>query len=52
MENYNEITAMLTVIYKKLDELERKVNQKGWRTAPGQTYLDELRKEAAKINVK
>ena len=51
MEQYNEVVAMLTVIYKQLDDLERK--QKGsTRMASIQTYLDELRQKAAKISVK
>lgn len=52
MEQYNEILAMMTVIFKKLDEIEREVKHKGWRTAPDQTYLDELRSEAEKIKVR
>ncbi|MDD4444009.1 MAG: hypothetical protein PHP81_02985 [Patescibacteria group bacterium] len=54
MENldYKELLQMLVVIYKRLDELERKVKGNGWRSAPDETYLKELRKEAEKINVK
>ena len=43
-----EIIAMLTVIYKKLDTVERKMKGSS-RLAPDQSYLDELRAEAQKI---
>lgn len=43
-----EILAMLTVIYKKLDKIERGLNGVTL-SASNQHYLDELRKEANKI---
>ena len=43
---YQEIIAMLTVLYKKIDKLSRS----GMRIAPDQAYLDELRAEAQKIS--
>jgi hypothetical protein len=46
-----EIIAMLTVIYRKLDKLENRFEER-FRTAPDQTYLEELRKEAGKISDK
>ena len=46
---YKELIAMLTVIYKKLDALDRKVNNKGFRSGSFQNYTNELRAEAAKI---
>ena len=46
---YQEIIAMLTVLYKKLDDLEHKT--KGvMRSAGYQTYLDELKKKAREIS--
>jgi hypothetical protein len=45
---YSEIIAMLTVIYKKSDNLERKAKG-STRMAPAQVYLDELRNEAINI---
>jgi hypothetical protein len=47
-----EIIAMLAVIYKQLDDISRKVENRGWKTAPIQTYLDELREKASKIFVR
>lgn len=49
---YEEVIAMLTAIYKKIDTLERKVNNGGWRSAPDQRYLDDLKKEASKITLR
>ena len=49
MDSNKEIIAMLTVIYKKLDDLSRKIDGRGWRSVSHQTCLDELRNEAAKI---
>ncbi len=45
-----EIIAMLAVIYKKLDTLDRKVNNRGHLSATIQHYIDDLKREAAKIN--
>lgn len=45
---YQEIIAMLTVIYKKLDNLEQKVKGSS-RLASTQIYVNELRREAQKI---
>jgi hypothetical protein len=47
-ESYQEILRMLTVIYKRLDSLEKRVNG-GLRSAANQTYLNELRRKADKI---
>ena len=45
-----EIIAMLAVIYKKLDALDRKVNNpRVQRFPPLQWLVDELREEAAKV---
>jgi len=54
MENsqYEEIMAMLAVIYKKLSDLELSSKGNSIRIAPVQKYLDDLRKEAAKVSVK
>jgi hypothetical protein len=48
---YQEIIAMLTVLSKRLDNLERKING-GTRIANIQTYLSELKKAAQKISDK
>jgi|GEM_PF-1475047 len=45
---YQEIIAMLTVLYKKVDTIERKLKN-GSRMTSEQTYLNELKKEANKI---
>lgn len=45
---YQEIIAMLTVIYKKLDNLECKMRGSS-RLASTQIYLSELKREANKI---
>jgi hypothetical protein len=51
MESQQEILAMLAVIYKKVDQLERKA--KGLRlSAPDQHYLDELRQLASRVSVR
>ena len=47
-EQYEEILGMLTVIYKRLDKLEKKF-ECSIRMADAQTYLNELRREAGKI---
>jgi hypothetical protein len=53
VENSNEILAMLALIYKKLDELERKVKGSGSsRFMSLQSYLDELRSEARGVSVR
>ena len=54
MENaqYEEVIAMLAVIYKKLITLELKINSNGMRMSSNQSYINELRKEAMKISVK
>jgi uncharacterized protein (UPF0297 family) len=46
---YQEIMTMLTAIYKKLDKLERKVNQGGTLMASDSSYLEKLKVEAGKI---
>ena len=45
---YQEIIAMLTILYKKMDKIERSMKGSS-RMTSDQTYLDELRKEAQKI---
>lgn len=45
---YQEIIAMLTVIYKKVDVIEKRSRGVS-RTTSEQTYLNELKKEASKI---
>jgi len=50
-EQYEELLAMLIVVYKKLDELESKVKG-GINLKSAQSYLKELRKEASKISIK
>ena len=45
---YQEIIAMLTVLSKKIDKIERQING-GMRVSSDQSYLDELRREAKKI---
>ncbi|MDY0389110.1 MAG: hypothetical protein RBT65_18715 [Methanolobus sp.] len=49
--DFNELLAMMAIIYKKLDELEREVKNKGWRSASLQTYLDELREKAQQVDI-
>lgn len=49
MENSDFITAQLVAIWKRLDDLERKIDGQGSRIAPASTYLDELRREAEKV---
>lgn len=46
---YLELLAMLTVIYKKLDELDRQINKGGILLASHKTYLERLRNDAKKI---
>lgn len=48
MNDSKEIIAMLTVIYKKIDNIEQKMNNCS-RSAPYSSYLRELRKEAMKV---
>lgn len=48
MEQYNEVVAMLTVIYKRLVKLELASKGKTL-SASNQHYIDELRNEARKI---
>jgi hypothetical protein len=48
---HQEIIAMLTVLYKKLDKIERSMRG-STRMTSDQTYLNELRKEADKLNLK
>lgn len=50
-KDYQELLAMMAVIYKKLDDLEREVKHKGRKSAPLQSYLDELRNNATKVSV-
>jgi hypothetical protein len=47
-ERYEEILRMLTVLYKRVDDLEKEVKD-GFKTASSHTYLDELRREADKL---
>jgi len=47
-KQYNEIVAMLAVLYKKIDKLENKANGQT-RIASLHTYLDEIKKEAKEI---
>jgi hypothetical protein len=49
MDDRQEILDMLTVIYKRLCLLEKKVDG-GFRITSSQQYLNELRQEAQKIN--
>lgn len=49
MENSDFITAQLVAIWKRLDDIERKVDGLGPRLASTSTYLNELRREAEKI---
>jgi hypothetical protein len=51
--DYNEIVAMLAVIYKEIDGLSRVVNKTNVHlSASFQTYLDKLREKASEISVK
>ena len=43
---YQEIIAMLTVLYKKIDKLSRN----GTRISSEQSYFEDLRKEAQRIS--
>jgi hypothetical protein len=47
-EDYQEIINMLTVIYERLDKLERKVKG-GFKMTSSQNYLNELKREANKL---
>jgi hypothetical protein len=47
-EKYREVMDMLTVLYKRLSELEKEVRG-GLRMASARAYLDELRREASKL---
>ena len=51
-KEFNELVAMLAVIYKKIDNVEKKVINRSTRSASLQTYLDELRNEASELFVK
>jgi hypothetical protein len=46
---YQEILAMLTVLYKKIDKIENKLRG-GSRIISDQNLLNELRREADKIS--
>lgn len=41
-----QILANQVIIYKRLEELEYKIKQGGGRSAPIQSYVDELKKKA------
>jgi hypothetical protein len=47
-KNYQEIVAMLAVIYKRIEDIEYKIKG-GYRSASMETYLMELKSEAGKI---
>jgi hypothetical protein len=49
-DKYEELLRMLTLIYKRLDALEKKVDG-GFKSATNQSYLNELRREAEKIKI-
>ena len=51
MDQYTnqDIVAMLAVIYKKLDRIERKVCGDGSKSASIETYLKELKSEAERL---
>ncbi len=49
---YQEVIAMLTAIYKKLDKLDRKVNNGGTLSASDKSYLEKLKNEAQKIDLR
>jgi hypothetical protein len=50
MENYTvkDVVAMLAVLYKRIEDLEHKIKG-GFRSAPMDSYLSELKREANKI---
>ncbi|SFL09330.1 hypothetical protein SAMN05216357_11296 [Porphyromonadaceae bacterium KH3CP3RA] len=48
---YQEILAMLTVLYKKIDKIENQLRG-GSRSTSDQTFLNELKWEAGKISDK
>lgn len=45
----NEIAAMLVVIYKRLEDIEYKIKG-GFRSAPINSYLEDLRKHAQEVS--
>lgn len=49
---YQEVITMLTAIYKKLDKLDRKVNNGGTLSAPDKSYFEKLKEEARKIDIR
>lgn len=44
-EKLKEIEMMIAIVYKRIDDFERK-EQGGWRSASMSSYLEELRKKA------
>jgi hypothetical protein len=50
--DYKELLAMLVVVYKRLDDLERKEKGNSRSFVSSETYLNELRKAASNINIK
>ena len=51
-KNFNEIMAALAVLYKKIDDIDVKVNGKSKPMAKSvSSYLDDLRREAQNLGV-
>jgi hypothetical protein len=50
-ERYQEMFNIFTVLWKRIDKLERKLNG-SIIMAESSTYLNDLRREAAKLNDK
>ena len=48
-EQYRELLAAVTALHKRLDKLERSKRSSTLLTGSNQTYLKEIREEAAKM---